>query len=142
MLRSAFENKKAFETVQGRGVGENVIKSFLGPNWTTRRIRTALAIIREDETEETFDRQAAEELDTVAQADTFRKEVKRYNIPKKEQKPLAKELKEKGWDEIKDCGGMTTVFSSEHAFNQAKGKKDGVGRRTIISFLVLQSPWL
>lgn len=93
-LRTLFDRKDGFENVKHSGVGETTIKKFLGENWSVRRIREALAALHAP-TEE-FDRKAAEKLKSVDAASTFRKTVKQYNIPKKEQARLADRLSERG----------------------------------------------
>ena len=93
IYRHIFDTAKSLTNAQRKGTGQGVIRAFLGyKNWTEGRVRSALKAI---EVDESFDRKAAEEFDIVDHADTFRKEVKRYGIDKKDQKPLAKELKKK-----------------------------------------------
>lgn len=87
-------DKHNFERLQKEGVGETTIKEFLGENWSLRRIREALAALHAPAEE--FDRKAAEKLKSIDAASTFRKAVKDYSIPKKEQAKLAEKLSEKG----------------------------------------------
>jgi hypothetical protein len=49
MFKGMFNGKRGFETVRGMGVGIDTIKNFLGPNWSLRRIREALAALHTDE---------------------------------------------------------------------------------------------
>jgi hypothetical protein len=48
-LLSLFEDKEHFSKAKTTGVGEDTIKNFLGPNWSLRRIREALAALHTDE---------------------------------------------------------------------------------------------
>lgn len=49
LLRSLFNEKRGFEVAKKLGVGEGIIKRFLGDNWSLRRIQEALASLHEDE---------------------------------------------------------------------------------------------
>jgi hypothetical protein len=62
-LKGLFDSKKAFDTARGMGVGESVVKKFLGSNWSTHMIRESLAVYRSVQEDE--DREAKREARRV-----------------------------------------------------------------------------
>ena len=81
-----------YAEMRKKGVGQFVIEGFLGKNWKTWVIKSALATLK---SEETVDREAVEEFEHLETASNFRKAVETYHVPKKKQKALAKELVKK-----------------------------------------------
>lgn len=49
LIRSLFDSQRAFETVKGRGVGQNTILKFLGRSWKQWQIQKALEIFQAEE---------------------------------------------------------------------------------------------
>ncbi|HUU86126.1 MAG TPA: ParB N-terminal domain-containing protein [Candidatus Glassbacteria bacterium] len=77
------------------GVGRDTISKFLGDNWKEWIIQQALETIRDDKAG-LVDRKAVEEMPTMEQARVFKRAVKNYNIPKADQKKIAKKITKDG----------------------------------------------
>jgi hypothetical protein len=73
ILPLIFGDEHSFSIAKSKGVGEDTIKNFLGPNWSLWKIRQALATLHTDTSK--FDRKASEKMKTVEAASTFRKAV-------------------------------------------------------------------
>lgn len=83
---------KLFLKLKEDGVGQTTILKFLGGNWKQWMIQQALDTLQSED----IDREAVEKFPTTEQARTFKKAVRKYKIPKKKQKSLAKALVKKG----------------------------------------------
>jgi len=94
MLNSLFENEQVFKAAKKKGAGREIIHKFLGGNWKKWIIQDALATIK-DAKAGTIDRKAVDSLPSAQHAKEFKKAIKKQNIPKKEQKALAKRIKKK-----------------------------------------------
>ena len=87
------KQKRLSEIKLGSPVGGTLLQDFLGDSWETR-IRTALEL-RKLEKEDPELLEATEQITTPSVAKEFQRQVKRYNIPKEQYKPLAKKIQEK-----------------------------------------------
>lgn len=86
----------AFVNTKTKGVGRDTILKFLGGNWKSWMIQTALEILSDKD----IDRKAAEQFPTMGQARAFKGSVKKHGISKDKQKDLAKSLKGTGKRDI------------------------------------------
>jgi ParB-like chromosome segregation protein Spo0J len=88
------DNGQAFAALKNKGAGRATILAYLGKPWAKRgwMIQAALATLKDSKTY--LDRDAAETIPTVDQANVFRCAVKNHDIPKKTQKKIAKKIKE------------------------------------------------
>jgi len=91
LMQGLLGSQRAFETAKGQGVGREIIKRFLGKNWSMRKVEQALAQIHADE-ENRFDRKAAEKLPTIAAANRFLQTTASYKLPKEKQAALVDKL--------------------------------------------------
>jgi len=88
------ESEPAFRKLKGSkgGVGRNTLVTFLGHNWTNRKVRAALDIVNDD----TLDKKAIELIPTVEQAIVFKQGVKKYSMPKPVQRKIAEKIVKEG----------------------------------------------
>lgn len=91
-----FSAAPQFEHNKKHGVGRDTILKFLGGNWKSWMIQTALEILSDKD----IDRKAAEQFPTMGQARAFKGSVKKHGISKDKQKDLAKSLKGTGKRDI------------------------------------------
>jgi len=82
---------RQYRSLRKRGVGQTIILKFLGGSWKQWMIQEALAAIKQEE-EGVLDREAAEQFETVAQAQEFRKEVVEKGVPVEKQKVIAQQV--------------------------------------------------
>jgi len=92
-IRCLFINQTAFTESKTKGVGRDIILKFLGGNWKSWMVQEALVFIKDYDTY--LDKEAVETIPTMFQARTFRQNVETYEIPKKQQRQLAKKIREK-----------------------------------------------
>ena len=85
------ESERDYQMVRAKGVGQALIHRFLGGSWKQWMIQEALAAIKQEE-EGVLDREAAEQFETVAQAQEFRKEVVEKGVPVEKQKVIAQQV--------------------------------------------------
>jgi len=86
-----FDTEHGFKIAQGKGVGEDTIKRFLGKNWSKSQIEQSIAMINAEEKDD-FDIEVAEKMPTTKAARSFQKAAKTYKVPKKKQREIAKKL--------------------------------------------------
>ncbi len=91
-IRCLFENKTGYTETKTKGVGRPTILKFLGGNWKAWMVQEALAIIEDEEIDQT----AVETIPTMEQAKHFRKAVKDYEIPKPTQRKIATKIVKEG----------------------------------------------
>lgn len=92
------KNPKAlFGQAKGQGAGEATILAFLGGNWKQWMIQEALETLKLDD-EQVVDRKAAETMQSAKSAQEFKRAVKEYDIPYKEQKDIAEKIVADGRD--------------------------------------------
>lgn len=94
-ISSLIDGEKGFRSSKGQGVGQTTILKFLGGNWKQWIIQDALNTIKEV-AQATINKEAVNELPSAKHSKTFKKEVKKYNIPLTEQVGLAREIKKEG----------------------------------------------
>lgn len=87
-----FENAGNFSRAKKEGVGRKTLCKFLGGNWTSYKVRTALNIINDS----IIDIEAVCEIPTLEQAEVFRRSVNNYKTPKKKQRKLVKKILKEG----------------------------------------------
>lgn len=87
------ETKSQFDKLKQTGVGQTTILKFLGGAWKHKQwiIQDALNTIKEIK-EKVISKTAINELPSAEHSVGFKAEVKRYNIPIKEQEGLAKKI--------------------------------------------------
>lgn len=91
-LRVLFIGKKGdFQKCKKYGIGAGKISEFLGGNWNTGKIQGALEILDDDK----LDKEVVKTLPSMYQVGEFRKAVNDYDIPKIEQKKIAKRIVKK-----------------------------------------------
>lgn len=94
-IKALFSGTKGdFQHAKTKGVGQTTILKFLGGNWKQWVIQDALSTITSVEEKE-IDREAINELPSAVHSRKFKAEVKKYKIPKEEQKGLAKQITKK-----------------------------------------------
>jgi len=121
------EERENFQRAKKQGVGEPIIRKFLGSNWKKWMVQGALAVLNDTQ----IDREAVESFENAHQAEAFRTAVKEKGVPKEEQAPLAKEILRR----IGNQGQKLTarkieehvhaIFSSGKAENRPETKKNG-----------------
>lgn len=89
--KGLFINQRSFETAKGMGIGRDTILKFLGGNWKSWMVREALDTLALHKSG-VIDRKTIETLPRMTQAQVFKKSVQDYNVPKTEQKRLAKKI--------------------------------------------------
>ena len=90
-----FASNRQFQQCKQEGVGQTTILKFLGGNWKQWMIQEALDTVKQDK-EGVIDRQAVEKIPTMEQAKKFKESVKRYNVPKEQQKKIATKIVKEG----------------------------------------------
>jgi len=85
------ETEPAFRSVKAKGVGREIIQTFLGEPWKQHQIQNALSTIG-DVKEELLDREAVELFDSSDNATQFRMLIKDKRVPVKEQLTIAREI--------------------------------------------------
>jgi len=90
-----FKNQQSFSAAKRedkKGIGRRTLSEFLGGNWTQKRVRGALEIIKDKDISD----EAIRILPTMREAKVFHKSVKEHNIPKPTQKKIAKTIIKEG----------------------------------------------
>jgi len=87
------KNGNAFSTIKANGVGIGTIQGFLGKQWSRTAILTGLAVVKSDP--EKVDKKAIASMRSTKKVEAFTKAVRRYNVPKSEQKVMIKEINRK-----------------------------------------------
>ena len=120
-LGSLLENEQIFRTVKKQGVGRKIIHKFLGGNWKKWVIEDALATIKGAK-DGTIDRKAIDSLPSVQHAKEFKKAIKKQNIPKEQQKSIAKMIK-KNEVSTKKVGRAIDTFAKMTGISKKPEKK-------------------
>ncbi|MFA5379016.1 MAG: ParB/RepB/Spo0J family partition protein [Dehalococcoidia bacterium] len=89
-----------FRTIKSRGAGGETIMAFLGGNWKLWMVQEALATIASIE-EKKVDKKAVESFASMSTASEFRRAVEEHEVPLKDQRAIAIEVKEAGADTAK-----------------------------------------
>jgi len=94
-----FQNQQAFASAkradQG-GVGRDIIIAYLGDTWKNKEWRVREAVASLKASNDYLNIKAVEILPTAESSAVFRREVKKHDIPKKQQVKIAKEIVEEG----------------------------------------------
>lgn len=86
------KTEKSFNKTKS-GVGQTTILKFLGGNWKQWMIQEALEVLKPDSK---VDRKAFEKFPTFTQAKVFKDTAKTLNVPKQEQRRIAKIISKEG----------------------------------------------
>lgn len=87
-IKMIFASNSQFENCKRNGIGQTTILKFLGGNWKQWMIQEALDTLKD----ETIDREAVESLPSLGHARKFKDTVRRYRVPKQEQKKIAQKI--------------------------------------------------
>jgi len=89
--RMIFASNSQFQNCKKEGIGHGTILKFLGGNWKEWIVKQALDTFALHK-RGVVDRRTIETIPKMTQARVFKKSVQDYNIPKSEQKKLAKKI--------------------------------------------------
>ncbi len=91
-VKELFTTNSQFQQCKQEGIGRETLLKFLGGNWKEWMIKVALRVLNDN----SVDRESIYLLPTVKQAQTFHSEVKRHEVPKQQQRKIAKAIAEEG----------------------------------------------
>jgi hypothetical protein len=111
-IRALFNSQEDWATPKGRGAGRDTILAFLGGNWKQWMIQEALETIKSDK-EGKVDRRAAETLQSIKSAQSFKAAVKEYDIPYEDQKEIAEKIVADGRDSKREVAKAVQEIAIE-----------------------------
>lgn len=83
--------ERTFQTIKGKGLGQELILDFLGKPWKQWQIQNALEIINNEKIEI----EAAEKFNKLSEAAEMIKTFQEYEVDKEDQEDIVNEVKEK-----------------------------------------------
>lgn len=89
-VRGLIKNEHAFKTARGMGVGRDLLKAFLGGNWSDFEIQHALEQMDVDKN--LIDEEAIKPFKALSKAGAVMKAFKEYKVPKAKQKAVVETL--------------------------------------------------
>lgn len=97
ITQGLFDGKKGFDTSRGMGVGKGPILKYLGGLYNENQVKDAISILDADsDPDSNLSIDAVKELPTISHVRHFRAATEKYEIPKKIQKRVAKEIVSEG----------------------------------------------
>ena len=118
-IKILFDTEHSFIQTKTHGAGQTTILAFLGGNWKQWMIQEALATISADK-EDKISREAVEVFDNQTKAQTFRRAVEEFEIPKTEQKEIADKIKKDGRDSVKEIKNAIQDIASDKGLKAFK----------------------
>lgn len=95
--KTIFDSNRQFKNCQLEGVGRNTIRKYLGDLYNENQVRDALFVLDESKKPNSaISIAAVKELPSMSHVKQFRQATERYEIPKKIQKRVAKEIVSEG----------------------------------------------
>jgi ParB/RepB/Spo0J family partition protein len=100
-IKRVFQTKEMFNQLKNNGVGQTIIKEFLGNNWKQHDIQHALTAIKGYQ-DQKINREVVEQFQEKRHATVVMEQIRNNKIPEEKQAEFVEKVKEKIQDKIEE----------------------------------------